>query len=147
MTNCLIINDHIWGNICAFPRILGSPSSYMTLQLLHHFWVSLYTVWGKFDLLFYQCVWQINVVVTKIFIHQSKRAWFRRSREYLWPISVRWWESLAANGNESSLRKSCDSHLTNQVFRWCESLTTNESTLRKSCDSNLTNQCPGGENL
>jgi hypothetical protein len=26
---------HIWGNICAFPHILGSPSSYMTLQLLH----------------------------------------------------------------------------------------------------------------
>ncbi len=24
---------HIWGNICAFPHILGSPSSYMTLQL------------------------------------------------------------------------------------------------------------------
>ncbi len=24
-----------WGNICAFPHILGSPSSYMTLQLLH----------------------------------------------------------------------------------------------------------------
>ncbi len=22
---------HIWGNICAFPHILGSPSSYMTL--------------------------------------------------------------------------------------------------------------------
>jgi hypothetical protein len=30
MTNCLLI--HIWGNICAFPHILGSPSSYMTLQ-------------------------------------------------------------------------------------------------------------------
>jgi hypothetical protein len=26
---------HIWGNICAFPHILGRPSSYMTLQLLH----------------------------------------------------------------------------------------------------------------
>jgi hypothetical protein len=26
---------HIWGSICAFPYILGSPSSYMTLQLLH----------------------------------------------------------------------------------------------------------------
>ncbi len=26
---------HIWGNICAFPHILGSPSRYMTLQLLH----------------------------------------------------------------------------------------------------------------
>ncbi len=26
---------HMWGNICAFPHILGSPSSNMTLQLLH----------------------------------------------------------------------------------------------------------------
>ncbi len=33
MTNALLI--HIWGNICAFPHILGSHSSYMTLQLLH----------------------------------------------------------------------------------------------------------------
>jgi hypothetical protein len=31
MTNGLLI----WGNICAFPHILGSPSSSMTLQLLH----------------------------------------------------------------------------------------------------------------
>ncbi len=27
--------SHICGKICAFPHILGSPSSYMTLQLLH----------------------------------------------------------------------------------------------------------------
>ncbi len=33
MTNGLLI--HIWGNVCAFPHILGSPSSYRTLQLLH----------------------------------------------------------------------------------------------------------------
>ncbi len=26
---------HIWGNICAFLHILGSPSSNMNLQLLH----------------------------------------------------------------------------------------------------------------
>jgi hypothetical protein len=26
---------HIWINICAFPQILGSPSSYTTLQLFH----------------------------------------------------------------------------------------------------------------
>jgi hypothetical protein len=34
--------------ICAFPRILGSPSSYMTLQLLH--WISLYImkIWFSF---------------------------------------------------------------------------------------------------
>jgi hypothetical protein len=31
MTNGLLI----WGNICAFPHILGNPSSYMILQLLH----------------------------------------------------------------------------------------------------------------
>ncbi len=34
MTNGLL-NPHIWGNICAFPHILVSPSSYMPLQLLH----------------------------------------------------------------------------------------------------------------
>ncbi len=36
MTNGILYS--IWGNICAFPHILGSPSSYMycmTLQLLH----------------------------------------------------------------------------------------------------------------
>jgi hypothetical protein len=32
---CMTNGLHIWGNICAFPHILGSPSSYMTLQLLH----------------------------------------------------------------------------------------------------------------
>jgi hypothetical protein len=32
ITNGLLIYR---GNICAFPHLLGSPSSYMTLQLLH----------------------------------------------------------------------------------------------------------------
>ncbi len=35
MTNGLLNSPHIWLNIWAFPHILGSPSSYMTLQLLH----------------------------------------------------------------------------------------------------------------
>ena len=43
---------HIWGNICAFRHILGSPSSYMTLQLLQ-LWISLYM--EKILFLFYQC--------------------------------------------------------------------------------------------
>ncbi len=43
---------HIWGNICAFPHILGSPSSYRTLQLLHS---EFPYIWGKLDFLFYQC--------------------------------------------------------------------------------------------
>jgi hypothetical protein len=30
-----IRSPHIWLNICALPHVLGSPSSYMTLQLLH----------------------------------------------------------------------------------------------------------------
>ncbi len=42
-----------WGNICAFPHILGSPSSYMTLQLLHS---EFPYIWGKFSFLFYQCI-------------------------------------------------------------------------------------------
>jgi hypothetical protein len=36
---CKVIYDerppHIWLNICAFPRILGSPSSYMTWHPIH----------------------------------------------------------------------------------------------------------------
>jgi hypothetical protein len=34
MTNGLLIYGD-WGNIYAYPHIFGSPSSYMTLQLLH----------------------------------------------------------------------------------------------------------------
>jgi len=43
---------HIWGNICTFPHILGSPSSYMTLQQLHS---EFPYIWGKFYFIFYQC--------------------------------------------------------------------------------------------
>ncbi len=42
---------HIWLNISAFPHILESPSSYMTLQLLHS---DFPYIWGKLDFLFYQ---------------------------------------------------------------------------------------------
>ncbi len=42
----------IWGNICTLPHILGSLSSYMTLQLLHS---EFPYIWGKTDFLFYQC--------------------------------------------------------------------------------------------
>ncbi len=46
--------SHIWLNICAFPHMLGSPSSYnMTLQLLHS---EFPYIWEKFDFIFYQ--WQ-----------------------------------------------------------------------------------------
>ncbi len=40
------------GKYCAFPHILESPSSYMTLQLLHS---EFPYICGKFDFLFYQC--------------------------------------------------------------------------------------------
>ncbi len=46
---------HIWGNICAFPQILGSPSPYRTLQLFHSEFPYL---WGKVFFLFYQCTVQ-----------------------------------------------------------------------------------------
>ncbi len=39
-------------NSCAFPHILGSPSSYLTLQPLPSKFLYL---WGKFNFLFYQC--------------------------------------------------------------------------------------------
>jgi hypothetical protein len=35
MTNDLLIYGEIFAHFCAFPRILGSPSSYITMQLLH----------------------------------------------------------------------------------------------------------------
>ncbi len=60
-SSCKIIYDqrppHIWGNICVCPHILGSPSSYMTLQLLHSEFLY---IWGKFDFLFYQWKGQRN---------------------------------------------------------------------------------------
>ncbi len=40
------------GKYCAFPHILGSSSSYMTLQLLRS---EFPYIWGKFNFLFYQC--------------------------------------------------------------------------------------------
>ncbi len=52
------LQSHIWltssssGNIEAFPHILGSPSSYMTLQLLHSVFSH---IWWKFSFLCYQC--------------------------------------------------------------------------------------------
>ncbi len=43
--------------------VLGSPSSYMTLQLLHS---KFPYIWGKFSFLFYQCTlqlsWQIYIL-------------------------------------------------------------------------------------
>jgi hypothetical protein len=47
--------SYIWGNIFTFPHILGSPSSYMTLQLLHSEFFFLLYIRGKFYFIFYQC--------------------------------------------------------------------------------------------
>jgi hypothetical protein len=46
--------SYICGNISVFPYILGSPSSYITATA--SLWISLYTVWEKFDFIFYQCI-------------------------------------------------------------------------------------------
>ncbi len=49
----LTASSYIYGlNICAFPHILGSPSSYMTLQQLHSQFPD---IWKKISFLFYQC--------------------------------------------------------------------------------------------
>ncbi len=50
MTNSILI--HKWINFFTFPHILGSPSSYMTLQPLPS---EFPYIWGKFIFLFYQC--------------------------------------------------------------------------------------------
>ncbi len=52
------LQSHIWlmassyMDICSFAHILRSPSSCMTLQLLHSEFPD---IWRKFDFLFYQC--------------------------------------------------------------------------------------------
>jgi hypothetical protein len=46
------MTPHISLNICGFPHILGSPSSYMTLQPLPS---KFPYIRGKFSFLFYQC--------------------------------------------------------------------------------------------
>ncbi len=69
MTNGLL-SPHIRGNIWAFPHILGSHSSYMTLQLLHsEFPYKL----GKFDFLFYQCIlmWLSIIIRERIQMHNT----------------------------------------------------------------------------
>ncbi len=50
MKMCLLI--YVWLNICAFPHILGSPSSYMTL---HPIPSEFPYIWRKSSFLFYQC--------------------------------------------------------------------------------------------
>ncbi len=50
MTNGLLIYGKIFAHFLIYED-LGSPSSYMTLQLLH----SEFPYIGKFDFLFYQC--------------------------------------------------------------------------------------------
>ncbi len=49
MTNDLLINGE---NSCAFPHILGSPSSFMTL---HPIPFEFPYMWGQFCCIFYQC--------------------------------------------------------------------------------------------
>ncbi len=55
------LQGHIWLTACAFPHILGSPFSYMTLQLLHF---EFPYIWGKFDFHFYQCTHLRDSVTT-----------------------------------------------------------------------------------
>ncbi len=49
MTNDFLIYGE---NICAYPHILGNPSSYLTLHLIPS---EFPYIWGKFCFLFYQC--------------------------------------------------------------------------------------------
>ncbi len=86
MTNGLLIC--IWGNIYAFflfPHILGSPSSYMTLQLLHS---EIPYIRGKFDFLFHQCIFQyLQLWTHSIFIlalhERTHNASYRKIRKSL----------------------------------------------------------------
>ncbi len=81
-SSCKVIYDyrppHIWGYMCAFSHILGSPSSYMALQLLHS---EFPYIWGKFDFLFYQCaLTQESYKYIKLFPAPPVRVWLVKSR-------------------------------------------------------------------
>jgi hypothetical protein len=68
---CKVIYDylppHIWLNIFALPHILGSSSSFMTLQLIPPEFPD---IWGKFRFLFYQCANFSDVLVRWKLIRQ-----------------------------------------------------------------------------
>jgi hypothetical protein len=54
MTNGLLIYT-VWLNICAFPHILGSPSSYMTLHPIPSDFLIKEENFVLFYFIFYQC--------------------------------------------------------------------------------------------
>ncbi len=99
----------IWGNICEFPHILGSPSSYITLQLLH-------SELEKLDFLFYQgitsyffvksiyfrCALPLKLATAicfAFFLVFTRRKFFRKkSKCLLHPWTPLFFTSLTLNG-------------------------------------------------
>ncbi len=79
------LQSHIWltasSSICAFPHILGSPFSYMTLQLLHH--SEFPYICGKFDSIFHQCIVHTFVL---IFFLVSQYNWIVPEDQELWEV-------------------------------------------------------------
>ncbi len=69
MTNDLLIYGE---NICAFPHILGSPSSYITL---HPIPTGFPYIWGKVCFLFYQCRRKIRQLRKKMRSPSSFHFW------------------------------------------------------------------------
>ncbi len=55
-----VSKPHIWLNFCEFAHILGSPSSYIILKLLHS---EFPYIWGKFDFLFCKCIESVGLSV------------------------------------------------------------------------------------
>ncbi len=78
------LQSHIWltasSNIYAFPHILGSPSSYMTLQLLHS---EFPYIWGKLNFVFHQCTVHTSVF---IFCLVSQYNWIVPEDQELWEV-------------------------------------------------------------
>ncbi len=96
---------HKWGNICAFPHILGSPSSYMTLQLIHS---EFPYIWGKFDFLFYQCaLWW----VTPHLLAEPRRTLLNEPRRIPMSHAATCW----ATPQNAELRRTLLSHLFGKV--------------------------------
>ncbi len=72
---------HIWLNNCAFPHILGSLSSYMTLQLLHSEFLH---IWGKIVFFFISVYLLAGSVRTEPILTTEKQAWFSLLIFILW---------------------------------------------------------------
>ncbi len=103
MINGLVINGEIF---FAFPHILGGPSSYMTLQLLHS---EFPYIWGNFYI--YILSVRLSWLTSRAFIYEFKKGglglsqWVQLILNKLWrsnSIFHLWYTYRVRDGKESS---------------------------------------------